>query len=116
MSTINDINKVKRNIVSIYDRKVAGVYALCLQYSAMAIEYFRAQQRNNKYWNNESYDAMNKMFAKPFKENKIIGWFMSHGVDYGIYLETANDRRNEAIRPIIQRYAGRFLNAVKEFL
>lgn len=46
-------------------------------------------------------------------ESVIIRWFLAHGVRYGVYVELANDRRYEAIRPIIQRFAGRFIAEVK---
>lgn len=42
-----------------------------------------------------------------------MGWFAAHGVDYGLYLELANDKRNAALLPTIKRFAGRYLGDVK---
>jgi len=116
MSIVNDINKVKGNITNIYSRKVAGVYALCLEYCALALRYFRSAQAGNKFWKNVTNQAMDRMFTNPFKTSAYIGWLMAHGVKYGVYLELSNDRRHEAIRLVIQRFAGRFLEAVKDIL
>jgi hypothetical protein len=113
MATADDIRKVNNNIKAIYRRKEAALYALCLNYAAMAIQYFRAQQLSGKFWSNQTKQAMDRMFTDAFKDDKYIGWLMAHGVDYGVYLELANDGRNEAIRPVIQRYAGRFISAAQ---
>jgi len=108
------VEQVKQNIFNIYERRKAALYALSLQYAGLAINYFRQQQSNNAYWNNQTNLAKDLMFTDAFIENDIIGWFMAHGVEYGPYLELANDGQNQAIRPIIQRFAGRFIRNAKE--
>jgi hypothetical protein len=113
MSFKDDANKVVRNIVAVYGRRDAAVYAYCLEYAAIMLNYFRVEQRGNRFWNNETFQAFERFFAKAMKENRVYFIRVGHGVEYGPYLELANDRKNEAIRPIIQRYAGRFINTVK---
>jgi hypothetical protein len=105
---------VQERIKSIYQIRRKQIYALSLYYSALAIKYFRQQQASDKYWTNQTFLAMDLMFTGAFIERDIIGWFMSHGVQYGVYLEIANDRRNEAIRPIVQRFAPRFFADVRK--
>lgn len=105
---------VKNNIKNIYEKRKVAIYALCLDYAGFAINYFRRQQDNNKYWNNQIGNAKDLMFTNAFIEKNVIGWFMSHSVEYGPYLELANDGKNQAIRPIIQKFAGPFLKDVKE--
>jgi len=56
------------------------------------------------------------MFSNAFQDKNSIGWFLSHGVEYGIYLELANDRAHESIKPIIQELAPKFYNDVKELI
>ena len=119
-----DVTGVKANIKGIYARRVSAVYALSLHYAAMAIEYFLSQQpaspnSRGAYWNNRTAQAAARMFARGFREDlneeeAIVGWFMAHGVHYGTYLELANNRAHESIRPIVQRYAGRFFEDVKK--
>lgn len=105
---------VKNNIKKIYEKRKAAIYALCLYYAGLAINYFRRQQSNGAYWSNQTSQAKDLMFSDAFIEGNIIGWFMAHGVEYGPYLELANDGKNQAIKPIMQRFAGRFLKDVKE--
>ena len=113
MATTNDIQKVVSNINGIYERRKAAVYALCVEYAAMAIQYFWSvqppkQNTQGQFWYNRSGQASARMKHGAYIENNIIAWFLGHGVQYGVYLELANDARHQSIRPIIQRFAGRF--------
>ena len=104
---------VSNRIATIYLRRRAQIFAISLRYAALAIAYFRSQQAGNRYWVNQTNQAKDRMFTDAFQDDDVIGWFMAHGVQYGVYLELANDRQNEAIRPVIQRYAGRFFRDVR---
>lgn len=95
------VDEVKKNITKIYERKAAALYALSVAYAAEAIQIFRSRQRGGAYWENQTGDALALMFAKAFQTADSIGFFLAHGVSYGVYLELANDRRNMAILPII---------------
>jgi len=112
--SIDNIDGVKKNIASIFDKRKIAILALAFQYAGYADKYFNDNQARNEYWNNQSYDAKNRMFTDAKIEGNIIFWRMGHGVEYGPYLELANNGRNQAIRPIIQKYAGRFFRDVKE--
>lgn len=113
MAIFDDIRRVLHRTNDIYERRRAAVYALSLQYAALALNYFRQQQAQSRYWQNQTGLARDLMFSDAFMEGQIIGWFMAHGVEYGPYLELANDGKNQAIRPVIQRYAGRFFRDVR---
>ena len=70
--------------------------------------------RQGRWWYNQTAQAATRMFARAFRDGKDYGWFIAHGVDYGVYLTLANDRQNDALTPIINRFAGRYLNDVKK--
>lgn len=106
--------QVKKTISGIYERRIVVGYALSLQYAAYAIAWFRQQQQGNRFWKNRTYQAMDRMFTSGLKGNGYFGWRMAHGVSYGVYLELANDGRNQAIRPTMQKYIGRFLRDVEK--
>ena len=114
MSEAQDINNVINNIKNIYSKRRAAVFAISLRYAGLAINYFRTEQAGGRYWENRTNLAKDLMFTDAFVEGEVVGWFMAHGVQYGVYLELANDRMHESIRPVIQRYAGRFFRDVKE--
>ena len=114
MSIGRDINNVKTQIRGIYDRRRAALFALSLRYAGLALQFFRAQQSTGRYWENQTNTALNAMFSDAFQSGDVVGWFLAHGVQYGVYLELANDRRHEAIRPIVAMFAPRFIQDVKE--
>lgn len=100
---MDDVDKVKRSIDDIYKRRVNKTYALCKWYAGRAQEIFRRFQAFNVFWNNQTGTAYSQVYAQGFKDvNGDAGFFISHAVEYGIYLELANDRKHEALRPIVQ--------------
>ena len=111
---MTDVTNVNKNIKSIFNRKVQALYALSLYYSSLALNYFRSVQpptpnQAGKFWTNRTGQAALRVFSDAEITAQFISWFMAHGVQYGVYLELANDRKHESIRPIIQRYVERFL-------
>lgn len=117
MGTAEDVNKVKRNIASNYDRKRAALFALSLFYAGKIINDFRQiQEGSEMYWNNQTGLAMSTMFADAFQDDDEVGFFLSHFQRYGIYLELANDRQNEAIRPLILKWAPQFFKDAREIV
>lgn len=116
---VSGVNEVKQKIRSVYERKRMAVYGISLEFAAMAWEYFMRQQppRPNEpgnFWHNRTAQAAARVFFEAFMTGNSIGWGGAHGVDYGVYLELANDRKHESLRPIIQRYVGRYLLRIKE--
>lgn len=109
----NELN-VLNNIKNIFEKRKAQIYALSLQYAALAINDFKQRQSGGEFWNNQTNTAMNTMFTNAFIINNIIGWFMSHSVEYGPYLELANNEKHAAIKPIVNKWGPKFINAVKK--
>ncbi len=97
-----DVTAVKLNIGAIFERRRAALYALCLAYAARALSIFRTEQAENTFWQNRTGQAYVRVFATGYMDEEACGWFMAHGVQYGTYLELANDRQHEALRPIIE--------------
>jgi hypothetical protein len=111
---------VARNLDAIFARKRAAAFALCLAYAGQILSEFRVQQlvgpgggswidRYNgrgtgRYWNNQTETAAKTVFADAFTDGDDIGFFIAHLVEYGVYLELANDRRHEALRPLIEKF------------
>jgi hypothetical protein len=109
---------VKNKIKDIFATRVAQIEALDRLYASMAIIYFNSVQppqpgRKGKFWHNILGEAALRMFAKAFREGLDFGWFISHGVDYGVYLTFCNDRRNDALTPIIKRFSGRYYKDIQ---
>jgi hypothetical protein len=117
MSTAGDVNKVKRNISNRFELRKVKLYALSLDYAGRIINDFRSLQPGGQLetgvWTNQTTNARNTMFSRAFKHDSEVGFFLSHFEHYGIYLELANDRKYEVIRPLIKKYARPFYKAAR---
>jgi hypothetical protein len=107
-------SSVVKNITSIYDRRKAAIYALALRYAAMAINEFRDRQGTGEFWTNQTTTALKTMFTKAFIDGDAVGFLMAHAVEYGPYLELANNGQNQSIIHIMGKYAPMFIDAVKK--
>lgn len=108
MSAVGD--KVK----AIYDRRLVALYALNEFYAAKALKLFREDQKNYQiYWENQTSQAVDSVFSGVIKDNDFIGFFLAHGKDYGVYLELANNRQNEALKPIMDSLYQDYIKDVK---
>ena len=90
------------------------VYALSLDYAARVINFFWSVQppkpnSEGLFWTNRTGQAAARMFTDAKIVNNVVSWFMAHGVQYGVYLELANDRRYAAINPIMVRFTRFFI-------
>jgi len=70
------------------DRRRASATALCLQFAGKALKEFRVRQANQEFWDNQTFAAMDSVFSDAIRgQGNDVGWFLAHGVEYGIYLE-----------------------------
>jgi hypothetical protein len=109
-----DVSGLNRGIGDAFKRRKVAIYALCLQFAARALNTFRQNQRDEKYWHNQTGVAMARVFSRAFQESDAVGWFMAHAVQYGPYLEIANDRKHEALRPILEELLPEFMRSLRE--
>lgn len=118
MSVITVKKNIKRILLT---RKRAQLIAICYYYAAMALSYFQSVQppkpdTQGKWWYNQTGQAALRVFTKIINKKNEVGWAIAHGVDYGVYLTLANDRKHDALLPIIKRFAGKFFNDVKRIM
>lgn len=107
------VQNIVGNIKTIQGRRVTASIVLCKYYAARALQTFRKFQMHNVFWNNQTNTAYNTVFASDFVEKDAIGWFIAHLMEYGIYLELANDRKHEALRPIVVELEAEFKEDLK---
>lgn len=106
--------EVVKNINLIFEKRKASLIGLCHQYAAEALKTFNLAQGDNFFWNNQSFQAKDSVFTGVLQESDFIGFFIAHGKEWGVYLELANDRQNEALRPIINAMFPDFIKDVKK--
>jgi hypothetical protein len=109
---------VGQNIEAIFARKRAAVVMLCLNYAGLILAEFRQRQGNGQgpgeFWDNQTTAAARTVFSDAFVEDDELGFFIAHMVEYGVYLELANDRAHEALRPLIEKFYPPFRKDLEE--
>ena len=118
------IAKINTNIRGVYGRRRIALLTLCVQYSGKALQLFRVRQRATgdkkiglyKGWNNQTYTAMDTVFSNPYITTDVVGFYISHLVEYGVYLELANNRKHEALWPIVKELEDEFLEKVERLM
>lgn len=112
-TTSNDIDKVTKNIAGLMERKKAAAFALAQSLSAQMLNEFRSRQAGQEFWQNQTEQAFQRVFSNAGMDAESVYFFIAHGVDYGEYLELANDRRHEALRPLALKYSAIFSKRLK---
>ena len=92
------------NLKAIFDKKIAALYAFCEFCAIEALKEMQSEQLGNKYWNNETKTALQELFSAPFRDEESLGFFLAHGVEYGKFLELANDRQNAILLPKLMEF------------
>ncbi|MDH4127371.1 MAG: hypothetical protein OEV44_01360 [Spirochaetota bacterium] len=118
MGSREDANRVKQRISETFKRKQAAVFIVASQYAGLSKEYFDREQNTGignpgRFWVNRTDQAADSFFCIPFVDGLDVGYRVAHNKDYGVYLELANDRKHEAIRPVIKRYKNEFIKSVR---
>jgi len=113
-TTHEDIAKLKQSINGLYLRKKNAMNALCLQYAGYALQRFRQKQKQNAFWKNQTGSLFNSAFSDTEITQEFIGFFLALNEDYGLYVELANNRKHEAVRPTIMAFYSRFMRDVEK--
>ena len=107
------MSKIADNVKEIYKKRRALVVALSISYSQRALNLFNAKQGNDEFWNNQTFQAKDSVFAEEINTNSFVGFFIAHAKDYGVFLELKDNRKNEALRPIINALYPDFIKDLK---
>jgi hypothetical protein len=116
--TVDGVDEVKKSIVDIYDRRKAAILAMSKYYAAKMLVWFRQQQVADKWWNNQTFDAIARVFTNGYLTDggESIAMGAAHGVQYGVYLELANDGKHSAIWPMMIEWSAKYLEAAKALI
>jgi hypothetical protein len=112
------MTEVSRNLDAIFAHKRADVLALCLRFAGGIKAEFRVRQLvgqgvRGQYWTERLENAAKTVFSDAFIDGDDLGFYIAHMMDYGVYLELANDRKHEALRPLIEEFYPKFKAALQ---
>ena len=104
----------RKTIPKIYEKRKASIYAYARFYAGKSLEFFLSEQKSGqKWWDNQTSQAVDRFFTRAFRSGSAIGYIVAHGVDYGVELTLANDRKRDALTPVLKKYSDDFINDVK---
>ena len=91
--------------------------ALLLMYSATKAEKIKADMHSNRKWTDRTGMAKTTLDAKVSQpEEDIIRITLSYGVDYGLWLELANEKNYAIIAPTINDEGPRIISDLQDIM
>lgn len=75
--------------------------AALTMYARTKANEYEAYMKANRKWTDRTNEAKNQLNAKVISSKNEITIVLSHGVDYGIWLELANEENYSIIKPTI---------------
>lgn len=105
-------DKVKKNLGDYLFRTIAALQALGDHYAAK----MEGEAKQNKPWQNRTGDAQKGLFGEAKAENTELKVRLAHSVDYGVYLELANNGKYAILEPTVQKNAPKFFKDAERVL
>ena len=96
-----DMSELRRNILALPDKVEEAV----MKYGATEAVRLESEAKENRPWNDHTAHARQRLKGKCVRTPNGIRITLSHGVEYGIYLEFAHEKRYAIIYPTLRRKA-----------
>ena len=121
MSAVTDSRTVTTALRGILANREKNILARAHAYAGQMMKAFHDRQPSGqgvvgKYWTNQTSEAANAVFSEVYRTKTEIGFFIAHGIKYGIYLELANNRQNQALAPLIDEFGAKFIVSVQKLM
>jgi hypothetical protein len=115
----NGAADVQKNLEALFKRKKSKALALCRKYATRAQEEFLRRQGTEQldegeFWTNRTSQAAKLVTGFTDSGADYVSFGLAHRMEYGVYLELANNRKHEALHPIIAGLASDFKEEVKK--
>ncbi len=76
-----------------------------LKYGNTCAKKLESEAKKNRPWQDRTAHARQRIVGACRKEDGKIRIYLAHGVDYGVYLELANEKRYAVIYPTLRKEA-----------
>ena len=103
--------KVIKNLEAEEQRRKAGVFALCQIFAGRA----EAQAKTNAPWMDRTGLARKELTGRAVADEDGFAVYLSHTVEYGVYLELANGGKYAILRPTLESMSGEIKQTIKNF-
>lgn len=109
-SFILDMGDILKNLV---EKEVKTMAALNLYGDSVAKE-MESYAKTRRVWTDRTSHARNALNGDSFGLKDMVRCEISHGVDYGIYLEMCNERRFAILDPTIKAVGPKALKGLSK--
>lgn len=96
-----------------YDAYVAAIRDAVRQLAQRFAPQIETWMKANAVWTDRTGNARQTLYTEVEQQMTTVGILLSHGVDYGVYLELANQGEYSVIGPALDYWAPRIWNAVQ---
>ena len=107
-----DFSKLEQNIMSLPQRieKAAEAYGRTVSVK------MEGEAKENRPWHDRTAQARQRLKGRCEKEPGKLRIYLSHGVDYGIYLELTHEKRYAIIYPTLRKEAPEVISGMRGLL
>jgi hypothetical protein len=102
--------EISANMRAWAERRTAASVAMARLWAGKLEGHMKDEQRGGKYWVNRTNNALNGLFGAPrVTTPDEIAVVLGHSVEYGVFLELANDGQNAVLGPTRDAFAPQVL-------
>lgn len=94
-----DLTEMKENLSRMLDRVSDALYA----YGRMAAASLQGEAQRSRPWTDRTAQARQRIKGYCVRTDHGVRIYLAHGVDYGVYLEFANEKMYAVIYPTLRR-------------
>lgn len=111
--TIFDTKEIESNLDNLINSKVDMAVKIYAETTATKLESY---MKSNRRWQDRTGMAKARLtcVSNPIDHGYRLA--LAHGVDYGIWLELANEKRFAIIQPTLQSQSGEILSGLQNLL
>lgn len=84
-----------------------------MDYGKTSAQKLRTLAVKNRPWTDHTAHARQRLHGECERYDTGIRIILAHGVEYGVYLEFAHEKRYAVIYPILQREAGNVMQGLR---
>jgi hypothetical protein len=113
-----DLVNADTNFRALIEYQENKLYELCQKYGELAKQTAQnvqgMAQGEGYYWINRSRDAVLNLKGFAVKEGNKIGWGLAHTMEYGVYLEQANNGSHSILGRTVRMLRWDFLDEARD--
>ena len=110
---------VELRIEEAFGNRKTALLALCNKYARDAVKTVRANQGleqlvKGRFWTNQTSMAVKSITGSAVDDGGSVACRLVHHMEYGKWLELANDRRHAALEPTLRMLYPYFMDDLKK--